>query len=183
MPIWFFLSAIVAGLSAVILVADVGREGLGTAAADGAARGRGAVHLLGAARLRRSCGSATSPSAVSSARPSRGPKAGVFLAEIVLGVVIPLVLLGTRRLREHPVALFSGALLACGGVILNRTNVVVYALDLKGPIPQWRPAAVRPERVRVGPLGRPDRRDDLPVRAGPCGSLPILQKEEQATHA
>ena len=58
--------------------------------------------------------------------------------------MIPLGLLATRKSRGSRGTLFFGALLACGGVILNRTNVVVYALNLKDPIPQSDPQSYAP---------------------------------------
>jgi formate dehydrogenase iron-sulfur subunit len=180
MPIWFFLSAIVAGLSAVILVAmwvakAWGRRLRPELAVVGqftfwALLVYGIVRL-GDLAIRGQLGAAFT-----------GPKAGVFLAEMALGVLIPLLLLGTRRLRELPLALFLGALLACGGVILNRTNVVVYALDLKGPIPQWVPEPYAPSvyewGLSVGLIAATIFLYGWAVR-----SLPILQKEEQAKHA
>ena len=59
----------------------------------------------------------------------------LLAAELVLGGAVPLVLLGTRSLRERPTTLFWGALLACGGVVLDRANVVAFAMRLRGPMP------------------------------------------------
>jgi formate dehydrogenase iron-sulfur subunit len=63
---------------------------------------------------------------------------------------VPLVVLGTARLRERPAALFWGALLACGGVVLNRVNVVALAMQLRGPIPQAAPQAYAPSPFEWG---------------------------------
>ena len=149
LPVWFFLSAVAAGLTAVILVAMwvakawgrrlrmeqltvVGRFAFWALLAYGIVR-------LGDLGVRGRLAAAFT-----------GDKAALFTAEILLGVAIPLVLLGTRRLRENPRTLFLGALLGCLGVVLNRTNVVVYALDLKGPIPQWSPESYSPSVYEWG---------------------------------
>jgi len=149
MPIWFFLSAIVAGLAATILVAVWVARAWGRRPRMEQLSVLGqflfwALLLYGLLRLgdiavRGQLGHAFA-----------GPKAPYFLAEIVLGVVIPLGLLATRRSRGSRGTLFFGALLACGGVILNRTNVVVYALDLKGPIPQSDPQSYAPSLYEWG---------------------------------
>jgi formate dehydrogenase iron-sulfur subunit len=65
-----------------------------------------------------------------------GGRRGALLAvELLLGGVVPLVLLGVRRLREQPGTLLAGAALACGGVVLNRADVVAFAMGLRGPMP------------------------------------------------
>jgi formate dehydrogenase iron-sulfur subunit len=176
LPVWFLLSAMVAGVSLVILCAMgaakawgrrirmeqltiVGQIAfwallvyLGVRLGDLALRG----HLAGA---------------------FTGPKAKLFLAEIVLGGLIPLCLLSTRRLRENATTLCWGALLACGGVVLNRTDVVVYAIDLKGPIPQSEPQSYSPSLyewgLSVGLIAATIFLFSLAVR-----NMPILVKEE-----
>jgi formate dehydrogenase iron-sulfur subunit len=73
-----------------------------------------------------------------------GKLGAVFTAEIVLGGIIPLALLGTTSLRSRPRILFVGALLATIGVVFNRVNVVLLAMDLKGPMPQIAPETYTP---------------------------------------
>jgi formate dehydrogenase iron-sulfur subunit len=134
MPVWFFLSSIAAGITLVILVemwiarawgralqvpqlAALGRIGFWALAVYEAVR-------LGDLAVRGQLGPALA-----------GPKASLLLTELLLGGAVPLVLLGVRKLRERPAALFWGALLACGGVVLNRVNVVVLAMSPSGPMP------------------------------------------------
>src|SRR6516162_4127082 len=74
----------------------------------------------------------------------------LFAAEIVLGGIVPLGLLARAQLRAQPRVLFLGALLATLGVILNRVNVVLLAMDLKGPMPQIRPASYFPSVFEWG---------------------------------
>jgi formate dehydrogenase iron-sulfur subunit len=78
-------------------------------------------------------------------------KLGVlFVIEIVLGGVVPLILLGQNALRRDPRTLFLGALFATGGVIFNRANVVLLAMDLKGPMPQMAPKLYSPSIFEWG---------------------------------
>jgi formate dehydrogenase iron-sulfur subunit len=175
MPIWFFLSAIAAGLSRVMLVGMwvaawgrrlrmeqltvVGQFTFWALLVYGIVR-------LGDLAVRGQLGAAFT-----------GPKAPFFLVEFVVGLVIPVLLLATRKLRENPRALFFGALLGCVGVILNRTNVVIYALDLKGPIPSWVPEPYSPSvyewGLSIGLIAAAIFLYGLAVR-----KMPILVKEE-----
>jgi formate dehydrogenase iron-sulfur subunit len=68
----------------------------------------------------------------------------LFAAEIILGGVLPIALLARASLRTQPRWLFIGALLAVAGVILNRVDVVLFAMNLKGPMPQIAPASYTP---------------------------------------
>jgi len=110
------------------------------------------------------------------------PRAGLFAAEMVLCGVIPLVLFGTRRLRENPVALFWAAFLACGGVVLNRANVVIFGLDLKGPIPQEHPQSYAPSVYEWG-LSLGLIAATIFLFGWAVRNLPILSKEEPAQRA
>jgi len=47
----------------------------------------------------------------------------LFLIEMVFGLLLPMVLLLSRRVRNHPAGLFAAALLVVLGVALNRINV------------------------------------------------------------
>ena len=177
LPIWFLLSALVAGLSLVILCAMFAARAwgrrirmeqltvvgqfafwallayVGVRLSDLALRG----HLAGA---------------------FSGPHAASFLAELVLGGLIPLCLLGSARLRSNAKTLGWGALLACGGVVLNRTDVVVYAMNLRGPIPMNDPQSYSPSLyewgLSVGLLAATIFLYSLAVR-----HMPILVKEEK----
>jgi formate dehydrogenase iron-sulfur subunit len=58
-----------------------------------------------------------------------------FAAEIILGGIVPLVLLSTRSLRMRRGVLFAATLLAVLGVVYNRTNVVLFAMNFRGRMP------------------------------------------------
>ncbi|HET9555465.1 MAG TPA: 4Fe-4S dicluster domain-containing protein [Anaeromyxobacteraceae bacterium] len=79
-----------------------------------------------------------------------GGKGALFLAEVVLGGVLPLALLSSAKVRETPKLLGLGAFLSMAGVVFNRMNVVVFAMDLKGPTPQIAPASYFPSAVEWG---------------------------------
>jgi formate dehydrogenase iron-sulfur subunit len=88
----------------------------------------------------------------------RGELAGVFtsragalfLAEVVLFGILPMVFLATRNNREKPSVLFSASLLSVLGVIFNRTNAVLFAMNLTGPLPGNAPAGYFPSLVEWG---------------------------------
>ena len=73
-----------------------------------------------------------------------------FAAEIVLGGLVPLVLLSRSTLRSRPAVLLVGALLAVLGVVYNRTNVVLFAIDLRGRMPWVAPERYAPSAVEWG---------------------------------
>jgi formate dehydrogenase iron-sulfur subunit len=74
----------------------------------------------------------------------------LFSVEVVLGGLVPLVLLSRSLLRMNPKLLFPSALLAAAGVVINRINVVLLAMDLKGPMPQIAPASYSPSIFEWG---------------------------------
>jgi formate dehydrogenase iron-sulfur subunit len=73
-----------------------------------------------------------------------GRLGALFAIEIVLGGILPLALLGQVRLRANPRVLLGGALLTVLGVVFNRVNVVLLAMNLKGPMPQIAPETYSP---------------------------------------
>jgi formate dehydrogenase iron-sulfur subunit len=180
MPVWFFLSSIAAGLALVILVEMWIAKAWGRALRMPQLSAMGTLTFwallvfevvrVGDLAVRGQFGAALA-----------GPKVWLFTAEIVLGGVIPLVLLGPRRLRQDPRALFWGALLACGGVVLDRANVVLFALNLRGPIPQFGPQPYAPSvfewGLSVGLIAATIFLFGWAVR-----NMPVLPKEEQAPH-
>jgi formate dehydrogenase iron-sulfur subunit len=79
-----------------------------------------------------------------------GRLGALFLAEIVLGGLLPLALLSRGSLRARPDVLLAGTLLTVMGVVLNRVNVVILAMDLKGARPQFAPEPYTPAIVEWG---------------------------------
>jgi formate dehydrogenase iron-sulfur subunit len=179
MPVWFFLSSIAAGISLVILVEMWIAKGWGRALrmpqlASLGKLGFWALLVFEAVRVgdlvvRGQLGAAFT-----------GPKAILFAAEILLGGALPLALLSAEKLRENPKALFWGALLACGGVVLDRANVVVFAMGLKGPMP-FAPQPYSPSAfewgVSIGLIAA-----TIFLFGWAARNLPLLPKEGQAPH-
>jgi formate dehydrogenase iron-sulfur subunit len=101
----------------------------------------------------------------------------LFTLEIVLGGILPVLLLSRSSLRMRPEILFVGALLATLGVVFNRINVVLLAMDLKGPMPQNAPASYSPSifewGISVGLIAATIFLFGLGARL-----LPLLPKEE-----
>jgi formate dehydrogenase iron-sulfur subunit len=73
-----------------------------------------------------------------------------FVAEIGLGGVLPLLLLARRSLRVRPPVLLTGALLAVLGVVYDRMNVVLFAMNLRGRMPWVAPQLYAPSLVEWG---------------------------------
>jgi len=73
-----------------------------------------------------------------------GTHSGLFEAELFLGGFVPLALLGSARLRSNPASLFLGSLAATMGVVFNRVNVVLLAMNLRGAMPQVAPESYVP---------------------------------------
>lgn len=59
----------------------------------------------------------------------------LFWLEIIIGAVIPIVLFSRRSVRENPKGLLIGALFVIGGLILNRFDVSLLALNHLGGQP------------------------------------------------
>ena len=79
-----------------------------------------------------------------------GRGAGLFLAEIVLCGILPLILLSTRSMREQRGTLLLGTFLACFGIVLNRANVVLFAMSFQGPMPGSAPLSYFPSIFEWG---------------------------------
>ena len=150
LPVYFFLSSVVAGTALVVLVEFGIAKGwrrtlpLGPLAAMGQvtffALLTYLVFRLGDMALRGTLiGSVTGT--------KRG---GLFVVEILLCGIVPLFLLGRASLRARPGTLFLGTLLAELGVVLNRMDVVLFAMDFNGPMPWTAPRTYFPSIVEWG---------------------------------
>jgi formate dehydrogenase iron-sulfur subunit len=79
-----------------------------------------------------------------------GRNGALFLIEIGLGGLVPLVLLSTNALRSRPGLLCVASLLTLAGIVLNRVNIVILAMQLRGPMPWTAPSAYVPSFVEWG---------------------------------
>jgi len=178
MPISFFLSSIAAGTSLVILIEIWMAKAWGRQIRVAQLAAMGKISFwsllfylgfrLGDMVVRGQLAGAFS-----------GRLGILFAAEIVLGGIFPLVLLAPAALRVQPAVLFLGALLATLGVVLNRVNVVLLAMDLKGPMPQIAPASYFPSifewGISVGLIAATIFLFGLGARL-----MPLLPKEDAA---
>jgi len=81
---------------------------------------------------------------------SGGSKTGLFLVEVLAGGLLPLLLLGSSKLRNNPKVLATGSALALAGVVFNRMNVVVFGMTLRGAMPQTAPVHYFPSIFEWG---------------------------------
>ncbi len=58
----------------------------------------------------------------------------LFWAEILIGVVIPMILFSIERLRQNPRWLMTGAIITLLGMILNRFNISWFAVKHPDPL-------------------------------------------------
>jgi Ni/Fe-hydrogenase subunit HybB-like protein len=61
----------------------------------------------------------------------------LYTIEMTMGVIIPMLILATRRGRDNPRVLFANAWLIVGGVVLNRLNTTLlgwWAYAQPGPV-------------------------------------------------
>jgi formate dehydrogenase iron-sulfur subunit len=79
-----------------------------------------------------------------------GRLGALFITEIVLGGIVPLVLLARESQRLRQPTLLLASLLVAGGITFNRINVVLLAMNLKGPMPQFRAEPYFPSLVEWG---------------------------------
>lgn len=79
-----------------------------------------------------------------------GRDGALFGIEVVLGGIVPLLLLSRAGWRNSPALLFTATFLTLGGVILNRVNVVILTMRLKGPMPWTAPSEYTPSFVEWG---------------------------------
>jgi formate dehydrogenase iron-sulfur subunit len=79
-----------------------------------------------------------------------GGMGALFAIEIVLGGIVPLVLLARASQRANRTVLLVASLLTALGIVLNRANAVLFAMHLKGPMPQIAPSTYSPSIFEWG---------------------------------
>jgi len=149
MPISFFLSAIAAGTSLIILIEMWIAKGWKRPLRIDQLAAMGKITFwsllvylvfrLGDMAVRGQFANAFS-----------GTMGALFATEIVLGGLVPLALLAKASRRTHPGLLFAGTLLTAMGVTFNRVNVVLFAMHLKGSMPQVAPESYSPSVFEWG---------------------------------
>jgi formate dehydrogenase iron-sulfur subunit len=79
-----------------------------------------------------------------------GKMGALFAAEVLFGGALPLALLARRSMRQRPGVLYSAAFLTTAGIVFNRMNVVIFAMNLRGSMPQVSPETYMPTVVEWG---------------------------------
>jgi c(7)-type cytochrome triheme protein len=77
----------------------------------------------------------------------------MFLAEMLLGVIAPIILLLIPRLRNNQFGLFVAALMVVLGFVMNRINVAITGMDRSSGVnyfPSWTELAVTASIVGAG---------------------------------
>lgn len=107
------------------------------------------------------------------------PHSALFLVEIVVLGIVPLVMLGTPGMRANPATLGCGAFLSVSGVVWNRTMGVIFAMNLQGAMPQIAPSHYIPSiwewGICIGMLAMTIFLFEMGVRF-----VPVLPKEGSA---
>jgi Ni/Fe-hydrogenase subunit HybB-like protein len=123
LPILFFISAVAVGLGMVIVESNLSARAFGRELERDLLRdlGRAAAVVLGIYLIvkiadliaRGAVGYWLTP----------GFHSTLYTLEMLFGVLVPMVILATRRGRANPRALYAAAWLIVGGVVFNRLNV------------------------------------------------------------
>ncbi len=137
LPIFFFISAIAVGLGMVIVESNLSARAFGRALEGSLLQDLGkAVAIVlalyfGLKAVDLVARGATAYLAVS------GFHSMLYWIEMFFGVLVPMLVLATRRGRENPRALYASAWLIVGGVVLNRLNTALlgwWAYAGTGPV-------------------------------------------------
>jgi len=129
LPLFFYISAIGAGIGMVILESYMSKRAFGRHLEmdllEPLARGMVvALGIYGLMRLQVIIRNGSFSEITSLTYEGR-----MFIIEFVLGVILPVGLLAFRRLRTHPSWLVTGAFCAVLGFVVNRLNVSVTGME------------------------------------------------------
>ncbi len=125
LPVFFFLSAVAVGLGMTIVESNLSARALGMELESDLLKGLGrAAAIVLAVYLALKVFDLVSRGALAYLTVSSFHTA-LFITEIFFGVVTPMVILATRRGREHPRLVYLAGGLIVGGVVLNRLNTAL----------------------------------------------------------
>jgi c(7)-type cytochrome triheme protein len=77
----------------------------------------------------------------------------MFLAEMLLGVVAPMIMLSISRIRNNQFGLFISSLMVVLGFVMNRINVAITGMDRSSGVnyfPSWAELAITASIVAAG---------------------------------
>jgi Ni/Fe-hydrogenase subunit HybB-like protein len=135
LPVFFFLTAVAVGLSMVIVESSASARAFhrGLEADLLAGLAKAVPFVLGLYLVLR-----LGDLAVRGSLPlivSEQPLGVLLLAELTVGVVVPIAFFARKRNRQMPGRLLLGSLLVIAGLVLNRFNVSLLAVDHLGGEP------------------------------------------------
>jgi Ni/Fe-hydrogenase subunit HybB-like protein len=153
LPFYFYISAIGAGLGMVILESHLSGRAFGRCLELHLLEplGRAMVVVLGVYGLLRFLGLRRNGALAGLLAP--GYEEWMFLLEVGLGIVLPVVLLTLPSVRASERGLVAGAFLAILGFVMNRLNVAVTGMERAAGVrylPSWMEVAVSVGLVAVG---------------------------------
>ena len=153
LPLLFFISAVGVGMAMVIFESNLSGRAYGHEAEMPllASLGKGLAVVLGVYGILRFRDLWARGALVYLRQAST--ETLLFALEIVLGLVLPLVLLLVRRVREDRDGLFAIAVLVITGFLLNRLNVSITGLEYSAHahyFPKWTEVAVTLSIVGMG---------------------------------
>ncbi|HET7292696.1 MAG TPA: Ni/Fe-hydrogenase cytochrome b subunit [Vicinamibacteria bacterium] len=153
LPFYFFISAIGAGLGMVVIESHLSGRAFGRRLEMHLLEplGRAMVVVLGVYGLLRFLALRRNGALAELLAP--GYEASMFLLEVGLGVVLPVVLLSLPRIRRSERGLVASAFLAILGFVMNRLNVAVTGMERAAGmryLPSWMEVAVSVGLVAVG---------------------------------
>ncbi|HEV8435708.1 MAG TPA: Ni/Fe-hydrogenase cytochrome b subunit [Thermoanaerobaculia bacterium] len=82
-----------------------------------------------------------------------GYEANMFWVEVTLGVLLPVLLLSFRAIRENPIRLYIVSMFVVGGFMVNRLNVAVTGMEHAAGhryVPKWSEVSVTLMMVTIG---------------------------------
>lgn len=129
LPLFFYISAIGGGIGMVILESYLSQRAFGHHLAMDLLEplARAMVVVLGIYGLMRLQVVIRNGSFAGLRHP--GYEGWMFIAELTVGVVLPVLMLAFRKVRENPRTLVFGAFLAVLGFVMNRLNVSVTGME------------------------------------------------------
>ncbi len=137
LPVFFFISAVAVGLGMTIVESNLSARAFGREIEHDLLKGLGrAAAIVLAVYLAFKVYDLVTRGAFVYLTASRF-HTFLYTIEMTMGVIIPMLILATRRGRENPRALYASGWLIVGGVVLNRLNTSLlgwWAYAQPGPV-------------------------------------------------
>lgn len=129
LPLLFYISSIATGLSMTIFESTISHRAFGTSLHKGILQGlaKGIVAVLGIYLVARFATIAHQGNLCLIFDGSRESR--LFVAEIAIGYILPIILLSVRRVRQSQMGLFYTSVIAILGFLLNRMNTTMTGVE------------------------------------------------------